>query len=83
MVQSVINVCINVLEWLISLFPTITFFQDFSSAINSLSKVLYESSAIIPFSDLFICIGLISSFYIVLFGIKCINWIIHRIPFIN
>lgn len=83
MVQGFLDLCFNLLEWLIGLLPDMSFIGDFNDAANSISGLLYEASAIIPFSDLFICVGIISGFYVTLFGIRVINWIIHRIPIIN
>lgn len=83
MVQGIVDVCISLLEWLISLIPKVNFFEGFASAVSGIYAILYEASVIIPFSDLFICIGAISSFYVSLFAIKCINWIVHRVPFLN
>ena len=83
MLQGLIDMCIGLLEWLIGLIPQVTFFEGFGSAVSSIYGVLYEASVIIPFSDLFICIGVISGFYVTLFVIKCINWIVHRVPILN
>lgn len=79
MIQGILDVCFSVLEWLIGLFPSFEFVNNFVSALNAVSNILYEASP----RDIFICIGLISTFYVSLFGTKCLNWIIHRIPFIN
>lgn len=83
MLQGLIDVCIGLLEWLIGLIPQVSFFEGFASAVSSIYGVLYEASVLIPFSDLFICISVISGFYVTLFVIKCINWIVHRIPILN
>jgi hypothetical protein len=83
MIQGILSICFDILEWLIGLFPSFEFVNNFVSSLNAISGILYEASPFVPFRDIFICIGLISSFYIGLFGMKCINWIIHRIPFIN
>ncbi|MGT2801028.1 hypothetical protein [Streptococcus marmotae] len=83
MVQGLLGMLFGILEWLISLFPSFQFINKFVLSLNSISSVLYEASPFVPFNDLFICIGLISSFYIGLFLIKGINWIIHRVPFLN
>lgn len=83
MVQKFLELCFNLLDWLIGLLPNMTFVNDFGGAVNSISNLLYEASAIVPFSDFFICIGAISAFYVALFGVRVINWIIHRIPIFN
>ncbi|MEX5398791.1 hypothetical protein ABPH35_10640 [Streptococcus sp. ZJ93] len=83
MIQGLVDMCISALEWLISLFPVITFFSNISESIASIYDYLYNASAIIPVSDFFICLGIISGFYVTLFAVKVINWIVHRIPFIN
>ena len=69
MLQGLIDMCVGLLEWLIGLIPRITFFEGFTSAVSSIYGVLYEASVIIPFSDLFICIGVISGFYVTLFQV--------------
>ena len=83
MLQGIIDMCIGLLEFFIFLILQVTYFDGFASAVSSIYGVLYEASVIIPFSDLFICIGVISGFYVTLFVIKCINWIVHRIPILN
>ena len=83
MIQGILDICFRVLEWLIGLFPSFEFVNNFVSALNAVSNILYEASPFVPFRDIFICIGLISTFYVSLFGTKCINLLIHRIPFIN
>ncbi|MFX3743867.1 hypothetical protein ACJBRH_11665, partial [Streptococcus suis] len=71
------------LDWIICLIPRITFFVGFASAVSSIYGVLYEASVIIPFSDLFICIGVISGLYVTLFVIKCINCVVPRNPILK
>ncbi|MGT2757716.1 hypothetical protein [Streptococcus ovuberis] len=83
MIQGLIDVCINILQWIIGLFPKVTFFSSISESVAGIYDYLYNASAIIPVSDFFICIGLISGFYVTLFAVKVINWVVHRIPFIN
>lgn len=83
MVQKFLDVCFNMLERLIGILPDLTFFNNFNESVNSIFGILYEASAIVPFSDFFICIGAISAFYVALFGVRVINWLIHRIPIFN
>ncbi len=83
MVQGILNILFNVLEWFIGLFPKITVFTQISESVAGIYNYLYSVSAIVPVSDFFICIGLISGFYVVLFGVKIFNWILHRIPVLN
>ena len=48
MLQGLIDMCLNLLEWLIGLIPQVTFFEGFASAVTSIYGVLYEASVIIP-----------------------------------
>lgn len=83
MIQGILNVLFNVCNWFIGLFPTITIFSDISESVAGIYSYLYAVSAIVPVSDFFICIGIISGFYVSLFLIKLSNWILHRIPILN
>lgn len=83
MIQGILSICFDILEWLIGLFPSFEFVNNFVSSLNAVANILYEASPFVPIRDIFICVGLISSFYVWLFGTKCVNWLIYRIPFIN
>ena len=54
MVQGILDVCFSVLEWLISLFPSFEFVNNFVSALNAVSNILYEASPFVPFRDIYL-----------------------------
>lgn len=83
MIQGFLNACFNVLEGLLSFLPSFGFVNRFVEGMNGIAGYMYEASAFIPTIDLFICVGLVSTFYVGLFAVRCINWVIHRIPFLN
>lgn len=83
MIQGIIDILFNIAEWILSFFPKITIFSTISESISGIYSYLYSVSAIVPVSDFFICIGIISAFYVSLFGVKLFNWILHRIPVLN
>ena len=60
MIQGILDVCFKILEWLIGLFPSFEFVNNFVSALNAVSNILYEASPFVPFRDIFICIGSVS-----------------------
>ena len=53
MVQGILSVCFKILEWLIGLFPSFEFVNNFVSALNAVSNILYEASPFVPFRDIF------------------------------
>lgn len=83
MVQGLLNIVFNALEWLLGLFPKVTVFQNISESVAGIYNYLYDVSALVPVSDFFICLGIISGFYVSLFAIKVFNWVLHRVPFLN
>ena len=48
MVQGILSVCFKILEWLIGLFPSFEFVNNFVSALNAVSNILYEASPFVP-----------------------------------
>lgn len=83
MIQGILDILFNILASMIEIFPKIEFLDRFSEVLSGIVNILEDGSVFIPFNDIFICLSLASGFYISLFVIKCVNWVIHRIPFIN
>lgn len=59
MIQGILSICFDILEWLIGLFPSFEFVNNFVSSLNAVANILYEASPFVPIRDIFICVGLI------------------------
>lgn len=83
MVIMIINFFVSILDALFSTLPRITFFDGIAQGLNAIFDFFYQLSPLIPFSTLFICLNVISIFYVSLFVMNTVKFVIHRIPFLN
>jgi len=72
------------LAFIIGLFPTGKGFStEVHNAFITLGGYMHTLDAMIPFETLFICLGLVFTVEIALFGFKTVKWLISHIPFIG
>lgn len=68
--------------WFVSLMPNISIFQEIGS-MAGLVELISSASYFVPFSTLFICLGIWVAVYQAQFLMTIINWVIGKIPTIS
>lgn len=82
---SIIIGFLNIVEWLVSLFPSVPSFIDFNSPIfNQFTDILFDNLGLLdvfaPINLISVCIAGMISLVIVKYAIDIIMWILKKIP---
>lgn len=84
MINFIVQIIYNFLNFTISLFPTGTGFPtEVHSAFTTLGGYIGLIDVLVPVQTMLWCLTLIFSVEIAVFGFKTIKWIISHIPFIG
>lgn len=51
--------------------------EEFNSALTLIVSNMKAWNALFPITELFICVGILATFYIVKFGWRATKWVIH------
>lgn len=82
MLQGLLNAAFDALDWLVSLFPTLDMSIFQLESMLTIFDLIHKSSFFIPWSTVFICCGIVVTFYNTKNTLQLINWLIDKIPFI-
>lgn len=82
-VESILDMFQTVVLFLINGMPVLGFAQQQLGSFAGLVELFAYSSYFIPYSSLFVCLGIGISFYSAKFAMSIINWIIGKIPTVD
>lgn len=84
MVNFILNVTYNFLQFLINLFPVGEGFStEVHTAFQTLGGYMHILDPIVPWATLLTCLTLIFTVEIGIFGFRSVRWVISHIPFIG
>jgi len=79
-----INLAFFIANAFISIFPVGSGFPTpFHSAFQNLGSYIQATSSFLPLGTLFICLSLLFTAEVAIFGFRTFRWIISHIPFIG
>lgn len=82
-VEKILDLFMDLVLGMISLVPSFSIAQQQLGSFEGLIELFAYSSYFIPYSTLFICLGIGIAFYSAKFAMSVINWIIGKIPTID
>ena len=82
-IETIFDLLKAVILALIDTMPSFSIAYQQVGAIAGLIELFAYSSYFIPYSSLFICLGVGVAFYSAKFAMSVINWIIGKIPTID
>jgi hypothetical protein len=81
-VEAILNLVKSLIIGMIGLMPNLTFFQEIGS-IAGLVELIANASYFVPFSTLFICLGIWFIMQQAQLVMSIVNWIIGKVPTIS
>jgi len=84
MISFIIDIVYNFVSLIVNLFPTGSGFPEvWHTSAQTLGGYFNMMSVIIPVEALSVCIGLLITVELSLFGFKTVKWLISHIPFVG
>lgn len=81
-IELLLNLLKSLVMLMINLMPNFTFFQEIGS-LAGLVELIANASYFVPFSTLFICLGIWFIMQQAQFAMAIVNWIIGKVPTIS
>lgn len=82
-IEALFNLFQTLILFVVNVLPTFSIAQQQIGSFAGLIELLAYSAYFIPYSTLFICLGIGISFYSAKFAMSVINWIVGKIPTID